>query len=182
MTAQPNDLLRPLVGISLTLYSVLPLQPILLFCSNLHVFREKIVLHMKAVEKADLKVVSEAVKKSILIVDDSDLIQERIAAICSEVENIGIIYQARDSEEAYWQFNLYSPDVVILDIHIPGDNGIKVLENLRKNSQKVKIIILTNYPYDQYRKRCMELGADYFFDKSGDLNKIPEICEKLGIT
>jgi DNA-binding NarL/FixJ family response regulator len=137
---------------------------------------------MKAVEKADSKVVSEAVIKSILIVDDSDLIQERIAAICSEVENIGIIYQARDSEEAYKQFNLNSPDLIILDIHIPGDNGIKVLENFRNISKIVKVIILTNYAHDQYRKRCMELGADYFLEKSGDLNKIPELCEKLVIT
>ena len=136
---------------------------------------------MEVIEKAGLINVSVSATKSILIVDDSDLIQERIAAICSEVENIGIIYQARNSEEAYRKFNLYSQDVVILDIHIPGDNGIKVLENIRNKNKKTIIIILTNYPYEQYRKKCMELGADYFLEKSGDLNRIFEICAKLVI-
>jgi DNA-binding NarL/FixJ family response regulator len=146
------------------------------------VFRGKISDHMEVFEKADLKFVSAGVKKSILIVDDSDLVRERIAALCSESENAGTIYQAKDSEEAYKLFNLYSPELVILDLQIPGDNGIKVLENLRKQNRKVKIVILTNYPYDQYRKRCMELGAEYFLEKSPDMNRIPEICNELVIT
>ena len=137
---------------------------------------------MEVIEKIDKKVITDASKKSILIVDDSDFIRERLVALCDEIENIGLVLEAKNSDQAYSQFTLLSPEIVILDIHIPGDNGIKVLENLRKISKEVKIIILTNYPYDQYRKKCIELGADYFFDKSGDMNRILEICEKIMLT
>jgi DNA-binding NarL/FixJ family response regulator len=136
---------------------------------------------MDVLEKTIKKVIPAAGKKSILIVDDSDFIRERLVALCDEIESIGQILQAKNSEQAYNQYNLYSPDIIILEIHIPGDNGIKVLGNIRKKNKEVMIIILTDYPYEQYKRRCLELGADYFFDKSGDISRICEICESLVI-
>ena len=41
------------------------------------------------------------------------------------------------------------------------------------------VIIFTNYPYPQYRKKCMEAGADFFFDKSMEFEKIPEVLGQL---
>ena len=118
-------------------------------------------------------------KKKLLIVDDSDFIRVRLAEMFDDARNICTVLQAKDSAQAYTAFNSYLPEIVILDIHIPGDNGIKILEKFKKIRPQAKIIMLTNYPYDQYRKRCMELGADYFFEKSGDMEQIVELCEKM---
>jgi len=115
----------------------------------------------------------------LLIVDDSDLIRERLITLFKNNENISTILQAKNSSEAYDLFNSFSPDIVILDIRIPGDNGIVVLEKLKKINHTVKVIMLTSYPYEQYRRKSMELGADYFFEKSGDMNRIIEVCNKL---
>jgi len=62
---------------------------------------------------------------------------------------------------------------------MPGGNGIEVLKNIKKNGSGPTIIILTNYPYPQYRKKCMGAGANYFFDKSTEFNKIIEVIKKL---
>jgi len=118
-------------------------------------------------------------KMKLLIVDDSDFIRERLVAMFEDSEKIGVVYQARNSYEAIEQFNSFSPGMVLLDIRIPGDNGIKVLAKFKKLKPEARIIMLTNYPYEQYRKRCMELGADYFFEKSGDMNEIFNLCENL---
>lgn len=116
-------------------------------------------------------------KRSLLIVDDSDFIRGRLAAMVQETDYYGTVFQAKDSFQAYEIFFASLPDIVILDIHIPGDNGIKVLEKLKKARPEVQIFILTNYPYDQYRKRCIELGADYFFEKNRDMDKLTEVLE-----
>jgi DNA-binding NarL/FixJ family response regulator len=118
-------------------------------------------------------------KKRILIVDDSDFIRDRLVDLLNEADNIDLILQAKDSVQAYNAFDTSSPDIVVLDIRVPGDNGIKILEKLKKTKPWVIIIMLTNYPYEQYRNKCMELGADYFFGKSDDMNKILNICNKL---
>ena len=71
------------------------------------------------------------------------------------------------------------PDVVILDIHLPGSSGIEVLEAIKKDKPAPIVIMFTNYPYPQYRKRCMDLGADFFFDKSTEHEKLTEVFKRL---
>ncbi len=115
----------------------------------------------------------------VFIVDDSALVRERIIAMISEHPGIEITGQAENAEEGINSILKLKPDVVILDIRMPGGNGIEVLKNIKKNNSAPIIIILTNYPYPQYRKKCMEAGADYFFDKSTEFNKIIEVIKKL---
>lgn len=69
--------------------------------------------------------------------------------------------------------------MVILDIWMPEESGIEVLQNIKLRERVPIVIILTNYSYPQYRKRCLELGADYFFDKSTELDRMIETREKL---
>jgi DNA-binding NarL/FixJ family response regulator len=68
---------------------------------------------------------------------------------------------------------------VILDIRMPGGSGIDVLENIKKTNAAPVVIVLTNYPYPQYRKKCMALGAEYFFDKTTEFEKVTEVIENL---
>jgi two-component system, chemotaxis family, chemotaxis protein CheY len=116
---------------------------------------------------------------SLLIVDDSDFIRERLSEMIRESEIFGTISNAYDSESALKIYSASTPDIVILDIRIPGENGIKTLEKMKAISKVPKIIMLTNYPYDQYRKKCLATGADYFFSKSDDFGKIPALCLEL---
>lgn len=115
----------------------------------------------------------------VFIVDDSALVRERIIAMISEHPGIEITGQAENAQEAINSIRKLKPDVAILDIRMPGGNGIEVLRNIKKNNSAPTVIILTNYPYPQYRKKCMEAGADYFFDKSTEFQKIIEVLKKL---
>jgi len=115
----------------------------------------------------------------VFIVDDSALVRERLIAMISEHPEIEITGQAENAQEATNSIRKLKPDVAILDIRMPGGNGIEVLRNIKKNSSAPTVIILTNYPYPQYRKKCMEAGADYFFDKSTEFQKIIEVLKKL---
>jgi len=115
----------------------------------------------------------------VFIVDDSALVRERIIAMISEHPGIEITGQAKNAQEGINSIRKLKPDAVILDIRMPGGNGIEVLKNIKKNSCSPTIIILTNYPYPQYRKKCIEAGADFFFDKSTEFHKIIEVLKKL---
>ena len=115
----------------------------------------------------------------VFIVDDSAIILERLEMMLSELKGIEIIGQAKGSTEAEEAIPKLKPDVVILDIRMHGGNGIEVLKNIKKDKNSPLVIMLTNYPYPQYRKKCKDAGADFFFDKSTEFDKITEVLKKL---
>jgi len=115
----------------------------------------------------------------VFIVDDSKVVRERLIDMLSELPEIEIIGQAEDGIQATNLITELNPDVVILDIRMPRGNGIDALQNIKKNNPSFIVIMLTNYPYPQYRKKCMKAGADYFFDKSTEFEKVTEVLQKL---
>jgi DNA-binding NarL/FixJ family response regulator len=115
----------------------------------------------------------------VFIVDDSAVIRERLETMLSELKGIEIIGQAKGSTEAEEAIPKLKPDVVILDIRMHGGNGIEVLKNIKKDKNPPLVMMLTNYPYPQYRKKCKDAGADFFFDKSTEFDKITEVLKKL---
>jgi len=115
----------------------------------------------------------------IVIVDDSILVRERLIKLFSTVPNIKIAGVAGNSYEAIHVVEKEKPHAVILDIKMPGESGVEVLKELKKKFPEIVVIILTNYPFTQYRSKCYEYGADYFFDKSEEYNKVVDVLENM---
>ena len=115
----------------------------------------------------------------LFIVDDSSLICERIRAVVSDIKGFEIVGEAAEQSEAIQSINKTNPDVVILDIRLPKGNGIEVLRELKNKDHAPVVIMLTNYPYPQYRTKCNAIGADYFFDKSTEFGRIKEVLRQL---
>lgn len=116
----------------------------------------------------------------VFIADDSSEIRKRIIAMLSDlVERIEMIGEAENVQDAINSIHEFDPDVVILDIRMPGGSGIDVLKKIKKKNEVPVIIILTNYPHSQYRKKCMEAGADFFFDKSRDFKEIVRVVSGI---
>jgi DNA-binding NarL/FixJ family response regulator len=108
----------------------------------------------------------------IVIADDSSLMRDRIKSLLNNINNISMVYEAKNGLEALQLIMEKEPDLAILDIRMPEMNGIEVLKKIRELKLKVIVCILTSYPYEQYRKRCLEAGADYFLSKTEDFEQI----------
>jgi len=117
----------------------------------------------------------------VLIVDDSKVVRERLITMFSELKGVEVIGQAEDSAEAVEAIQKSKPEAVILDIRMPGGSGIDVLKRIKKEKPNLLVIMLTNYPYPQYRKKCMDAGADFFFDKSTEFEKVIEVFRNLAM-
>jgi len=115
----------------------------------------------------------------VFIADDSQVMRERLIEMLSELPEIEIIGQVQDGIQATNLIQKLNPDVVILDIRMPRGNGIDALQNIKKNNLAPIVIMLTNYPYPQYQKKCMKAGADYFFDKATEFEKVTEVLGQL---
>ncbi len=115
----------------------------------------------------------------ILIADDSKIYRAYMIDLLSRVEGIEIVGEAEDSPSAVEAIERLKPDVAILDIRMPGGDGILALETIKRNKVNPKTIMFTAYPYPQYRKKCMDAGADYFFDKSTEFEKLVDTLREL---
>jgi DNA-binding NarL/FixJ family response regulator len=111
----------------------------------------------------------------VAIVDDSAVIKERLMQRLSQLDGIQLAWQAQNAAEAIAAFRQLKPEVAILDIQMPDRSGIEVLVHIKKESPWTTVIMLTNYPLPPFRKYCLEAGADYFFDKSTEFEKVIEV-------
>jgi DNA-binding NarL/FixJ family response regulator len=118
-------------------------------------------------------------KINTFIADDSLIVREHLVTMLEELAGIEIVGQAENVAEAIRAIWKLQPDVVILDILMPGGSGIDVLENIKQDGVGPMVIILTNYPYPVYRQKCLQAGADFFLDKSTEFDQIPELLERF---
>lgn len=118
-------------------------------------------------------------KIKVFIADDSLIVQEHLVTMFNELAGVEIVGQAENVAEAISAIRRLQPDVVILDIRMPGGSGIDVLETIKQDETAPMVIILTNYPYRGYRQRCLNAGADFFLDKSTEFDQIPELFERF---
>ena len=115
----------------------------------------------------------------VLIADESELIRDRLSTLLLNTFKGIEILNAANLSDAIQLVIKNKPDVIILDITATRGNGINSLIEIKSIPSAPIIIVFTQYMYAQYRKKCMELGADYFLIKSHDFDKIPELLEKL---
>lgn len=115
----------------------------------------------------------------VLIIDDSEIIRERLSSMLNDIDNVTIVAEAACATEGLDMVSVYHPDFIILDISLPDTSGIEVLKMIKENHPDSCVVIFTNYPYSQYRNKCMKLGADYFLDKSVDFNRTKRILVEL---
>ena len=115
----------------------------------------------------------------IVIVDDSELIRERVQRLVAAIPAYTEIYQARNIAEAERIIKQKHPDVITLDIRLPDGSGINLLERLNAGATPAKIIVLTSFPYPEYKTRCLQLGAHDFLEKTEDFHRLSGILTAL---
>ncbi len=133
----------------------------------------------------------------ILIVDDHAIVREGLQAILKLEEGISVVGMAKNGAEALKVVTSHKVDVIILDISLPGRNGLEIIKEVKKVQPNVRIIMLSVYPEDRFAIRAFKAGASGYLTKemapemiveairkvsSGGKYITPAIAEKLGIS
>ncbi len=117
----------------------------------------------------------------LLIADDSMRFRQSLSILITEFLGITDIEQTGDVPGTIEAITAKKPDVVVLDIQMPGGSGIDVLKKVQKEDQRPVFIVFTNYVSRTFRKACMALGADFFFDKSFSQNELMAVLRELKV-
>ena len=117
----------------------------------------------------------------VFLVEDSALIRERLGEDIASAGRIDVVGYAETEAEAVAALHERQCDVIILDLDLRQGNGFEVLKSVRADpaGPRPLVIVFTNYVYPHYRSQSVRLGADYFFDKARDFDRVREVIEDL---
>ena len=105
-------------------------------------------------------------KTHVCIVEDSVNFTKWLQNDLEVFDEIEIIGMADTVESAYHLIQGRKPDIVILDLWLNGGTGFDLLQSMNKLSSKPAVFVLTNYPWPTLKQKCIDMGAEGFFEKS----------------
>ena len=118
---------------------------------------------------------------TIYIVEDSAAVKERLIESVEDIPHARVVGSADGVNDALEGMRALQPRVLILDIQLRGGSGFRLLKLMRAAgmTRPETIIVVTNYPSDDYRTASRECGADHFFDKASEFHKVREVLLEM---
>ncbi len=108
----------------------------------------------------------------VLIVDDHVIVREGLRALLEPCEGVEVVGEATSGEEALEAVVRLHPDVVLMDITMPGVNGLEAARRINDEHPDVKVLILTMHEEDEYFFNALEAGASGYFVKGGSSEEL----------
>jgi DNA-binding NarL/FixJ family response regulator len=102
----------------------------------------------------------------ILIADDNQLVRRGIAGLLSTEENLHVCGEAANAAETIQRVNELQPHVVLLDISMPGADGLQTARLLRQQNQELKILIISHHDSNHLLAGALDAGANGCVDKA----------------
>jgi diguanylate cyclase (GGDEF)-like protein len=118
----------------------------------------------------------------VFIADDSRLVRERLASMLADIDGVRVVGEAGDIRSAVAGILSLQPQTLILDVELPGGTGIDVLKAIAGAQPMPRVIMLTNNPQPAYREKCRRAGAEFFFDKTLEFEKVAQVLRVLRAT
>jgi two-component system, NarL family, invasion response regulator UvrY len=101
----------------------------------------------------------------ILIADDHSVVREGLKQYVMTLEEVKLVDEAVNGNEAWAKIRYGNYDLVILDVSMPGMSGLDVLQNIKRMNLKVRVLILSVYPQEQFAIRAFRMGASGYLSK-----------------
>jgi YesN/AraC family two-component response regulator len=114
----------------------------------------------------------------ILIVEDYASLRQSLKKILHLQFPLTVIEEAADGNEALKKVDTFLPDLIFMDIKLPGENGIHLTQKIKKDHPEIIIAILTSYDSPEYREAAFKCGANWFIAK-GSWKEIEALVKSI---
>jgi two-component system, NarL family, invasion response regulator UvrY len=115
----------------------------------------------------------------VLIADDHDIVRQGMKRVFSRTQDIEVAGEASTGQEALEKIWAEKFDVVILDISLPGRNGLEILKQIKSQQPKLQVLVLSMYPEEQYAVRVLRGGAAGYLTKESDKSELIEAIRRI---
>jgi DNA-binding NarL/FixJ family response regulator len=118
-------------------------------------------------------------KIRVLIADDHPVVRQGLASMLVNMPDVDVVGEAGDGTQALERAASLKPDIVLLDVRMPGRSGLQIIPLLRKAHANIKIIVLTSYDTDEYLFGALRSGAHAFLLKSIAHEKLADAIRQV---
>jgi two-component system, NarL family, invasion response regulator UvrY len=116
----------------------------------------------------------------LIVVDDHAIVRRGIVQVLAEHPDVQIIAEANDYTSLRNELKKHGePDVLVMDVGLPGKNGIDILKALKDDHPRLKVLIVSMYPEDQYAVRAFRAGAFGYLNKASAPEKLLEALSQV---
>jgi two-component system, NarL family, invasion response regulator UvrY len=109
---------------------------------------------------------------NVLVVDDHDLIRAGLARMLKDDPHIKVVGEAASGEEALTAVRTLQPDVVLMDLKMPGIGGLEATRRIKKSHEKVRVVVVSAFIDDPFLDRVMESGASAYVSKNSHISEM----------
>ena len=118
-------------------------------------------------------------KKRIIIVDDHEIVRIGLRSLLEQYPQYEVVAEAINAKESIDQVEIYKPDIVLMDIRLPGKSGIDACEEIKSKHPEIKVIMLTSYAEDEMLFSAIKAGASGYLLKQIDANGLVKSLEAV---
>lgn len=111
--------------------------------------------------------------------DTSTIVIQRLRDLVSQSPNVEAIETSTSYSEASKRIRNDEPGIVLLDLGLPASNSIKLIEEIKQGNPEIAVIVISDTPDERLKDQCEQAGADYFFDKYTEFEKIPGAIHQI---
>ena len=115
----------------------------------------------------------------VLIVDDHTIVRDGLKQILDETSDIVVAAEAGNGQEAIGKVRENEYDVVLLDVAMPGFDGLSVMKVLQEEKPSLAVLILSMYPEEQYAVRCLKAGAAGYLTKESASDELIQAIRRV---
>jgi DNA-binding NarL/FixJ family response regulator len=115
----------------------------------------------------------------LLVIEDSYIVRKRLCALIEQLAVVDLVGCAEDGNQGLVLFRALQPEAVVLDLQLPGVSGFDLLPILKRERPNCVVMVLTTYTDDAFRQLCVRLGADYFFSKFNEFERVLDVLEQM---
>lgn len=109
---------------------------------------------------------------NVLVVDDHDLIRAGLARMLKDDPHIKVVGEAASGEEALTAVRNLQPDVVLMDLKMPGIGGLEATRRIKKSHERVRVVVVSAFIDDPFLDRVMDSGASAYVSKNSHISEM----------
>jgi DNA-binding NarL/FixJ family response regulator len=111
-------------------------------------------------------------KRRVLIVEDHSLLRQGLRSLISMLPDFEVVGEARDGKEAIRETLALAPELVLMDLSMPGMNGMEATAHIKRRSPHIRVIALTAYKTDEYVREALRAGVDGYVLKDASYDEL----------
>ena len=116
--------------------------------------------------------------KTLIVEDNSTFRQSLKELLCTRFSSMDV-EEAADGEEALKRIAALVPDIIFMDIKLPGENGFQITKKVKAKYPAIIVIMLTYYDLPEHREAALQCGANHFLSKGTSTQEVVELVQSI---